>query len=530
VGKTIGIDLGTTNSCLAVLEGGVARVIPTAQGQRTLPSVVAFERDGTQYVGALAQRQAAMNPRGTVFGVKRLVGRKFADPVIQAWKEAVPYEIVPAKNGDAWIEIDGRQCSPQEILAIVLTELRKNAEAFLGERIEGAVITVPAYFNDSQRQAIRDASVIADIDLKSMLNEPTAAALGYGVDTGRSGTVAVCDLGGGTFDVTVLRIAQGVFKVLSTCGDTFLGGNDFDRCVADHLAAEFQKKAGKPFPRDPVARQRLLDAAESSKRILSSTDRTTVSLPFVAAGSHGPLHLSEELRGSELEQLTAALCARLEQPCRKALADAGLAASDVEQVLLVGGMTRMPAVQRTIERVFGRTPSRNVNPDEIVAVGAATQSGVLAGEIEDVLLLDVTPHSLGVRVIGERMSVLIERNTTIPASARKIFATTRDGQESVDIEVYQGEGALVQENTLLGEFSLVGLPSKRAAEVQIEVTFTIDADGMLDVSAMNMLNRKSASIEIRPHAGLGGGEIHRLADKARIGRPGRLQPAGGPGA
>lgn len=514
-GRIIGIDLGTTNSCVAVLDGRTPRVIPTPQGQRTMPSIVAFEADGTRHVGTMAQRQAAMNPQGTVFGIKRLVGRKYDEPEIQAWKAAVPYEITAAKNGDAWVSLLGTPYSPQELLSILLGELRGSAETFLREPIDGAVITVPAYFNDSQRQAIRDAASIADLAVHNILNEPTAAALGYGLQGSRNGTLAVCDLGGGTFDVTVLRIVNGVFKVLSTCGDTFLGGNDFDRCLADHLAERFRTTTGRALPRDAVARQRLLEAAESAKHVLSTAEQASVSLPFLASGPEGALHLDEQLGRSELEALTDALCRRLEAPCTKALSDAGLSARDIEQVLLVGGMTRMPAVQRMIETIFGRPPARNVNPDEIVAVGAATQCGVLAGELQDVLLLDVTPHSLGVRVVGERMSVVIERNTTIPTSARKIFATTRDAQDRVDVQVYQGESEFVSDNMFLGEFSLTGIPKKRAAEVQVEVTFSIDADGMLHVSAVDMSTRKNASVEIRSHGGLPDSEILRLSDKHR---------------
>ena len=514
MGKTIGVDLGTTNSCVAVIENGSATIIPTRQGQRTLPSVVAFTEDGQEIVGITAMRQAVTNPHRTIQGIKRLIGRKANDAQVEHWRKAVPYEIVAAPNGDAWVGTRDGNHSPQEISAMVLREIKAIAEDYLGEAVTEAVVTVPAYFDDNQRQATKDAGRIAGLNVKHILNEPTAAALGYGVDKNKDHCLAIFDLGGGTFDITIMRSSRGVFEVLATCGDTFLGGNDFDQALMDHLIADFRKDQGIDLSRDPVALQRLKEAAETAKKELSSTTTTSLNLPFICNGPNGPLHVRiDGFERSTLESLTADLVDRLQAPCERALSDAGLGREDLDQVLLVGGMTRMPAVRRKVEEIFGKITAKDVNPDEIVAVGAATQCAIMSGELADVVLLDVTPHSLGVRVKDERMSVVIEKNTTIPTSEKKLFATTRDNQDHVDILVYQGENEFVYSNTSLGQFSLGDLPLRAAGKVNVEVTFLLDADGVLNVTAREITTDKAASVKITPSSGLSKSEVDRLAKR-----------------
>jgi molecular chaperone DnaK len=514
MGKTIGVDLGTTNSCVAVIENGSATIIPTRQGQRTLPSVVAFTEDGQQIVGITAMRQAVTNPHRTIQGIKRLIGRKANDPLVDKWKKAVPYEITAAPNGDAWVGTRDGDHSPQEISAMVLREIKAIAEDYLGEAVTEAVVTVPAYFDDNQRQATKDAGTIAGLTVKHILNEPTAAALGYGVDKNRDHCLAIFDLGGGTFDVTIMRSSRGVFEVLATSGDTFLGGNDFDQCLMEHMIEEFKKEHGIDLSTDAVAIQRLKEAAETAKKELSTTTSTSFNLPFICNGPTGPLHVRiDGFERSVLEKLTADLVARLQAPCEQALADAGLSREDLDQVLLVGGMTRMPAVRRKVEDIFGKIAAKDVNPDEIVAIGAATQCAIMSGELTDVVLLDVTAHSLGVRVKDERMSVVIEKNTTIPTSEKKMFATTRDNQNHVDIMVYQGEHERVWSNTSLGQFSLGDLPLRAAGKVNVEVTFLLDADGVLHVTAREVTTDKAASVRITPSSGLSKAEVDRLAKR-----------------
>jgi molecular chaperone DnaK len=516
MGRMIGIDLGTTNCCVAVLQDGMATVIPTRHGQRTMPSVVAFGDKGEEIVGVTAQRQAVTNPNRTVFGIKRLIGRKFDDKEIQTWKELVPYEICGAQNGDAWIRTRDREYSPQEISAVLLLEIKAAAEAYLGEPVTDAVITVPAYYNDGQRQATKDAGAIAGLRVRHILNEPTAAALGYGIDKNRDQTLAIFDLGGGTFDITIMRATGAVFEVLATHGDTFLGGDDFDRALMNKLLAEFQRETTVDMREDPVALQRLKDACEMAKRELSSTPTTSINLPFICTGPRGPLHLKRDvIERSTLEKLTADLINRLDAPCLRALEDANLEAKQLDQVLLVGGMTRMPAVQRKVEQIFGKITAKDVNPDEIVAVGAAMQCGILTGEIQDVVLLDVTPHSLGVRVKDGRMSTIIAKNTTIPTSEKKLFATTRDNQDFVEIMVFQGEQQLVDHNTFLGRFLLGDLPQKQAGKVNVEVTFLLDADGVLNVSAREVSGGKQASVKIAPSSGLSRNQVEKLSQKRR---------------
>jgi molecular chaperone DnaK len=512
MGRMIGVDLGTTNSCVAVLENGQPTIVPTRQGQRTLPSIVAFGEENQEIVGITALRQAVTNPHRTIHGIKRLIGRKANDPMLQRWKSSVPYEIVPAPNGDAWVSTGDGDHSPQEISAIILQEIKAIAEEYLGEPVSEAVVTVPAYFDDNQRQATKDAGIIAGLTIKHILNEPTAAALGYGVDKSRDQCVAIFDLGGGTFDITIMRTTSGVFEVLATNGDTFLGGNDFDQLLMEHIVRGFEKEHGVDLGQDPVSVQRLKEAAETAKRELSSTTSTSLNLPFICSGSNGPLHVRiDALERSVLEDLTRELVDRLEAPCRQALKDAGLTPTDLDQVLLVGGMTRMPAVRRKVEDIFGKITAKDVNPDEIVAVGAATQCAIMMGELQDVVLLDVTPHSLGVRVKDERMSVVIEKNTTIPTSEKKLFATTRDNQNYVDIQVYQGEHDHVYSNISLGQFNLGDLPLKAAGKVNVEVTFLLDADGVLSVTARELTTDKAATVKIAPSSGLAKNDVDRLA-------------------
>jgi molecular chaperone DnaK len=514
--RMIGIDLGTTNCCVAVLQDGVATVIPTRQGSRTMPSIVAYTEETTEIVGVTAQRQAVTNPNRTVFGIKRLIGRKLDDKEIARWRDLVPYEICPAKNGDAWVRTRDGDHSPQEISAALLQEIKSIAEDYLGEEVSDAVITVPAYFNDNQRQATKDAGAIAGLNVRNILNEPTAAALGYGIDKNRDHTIAIFDLGGGTFDITVMRTSGEVFEVLATHGDTFLGGDDFDQALIEHLVAGFEKDNSISLREDPVALARLKEAAETAKRELSSTSTTSVNLPFICASARGPLHLRHDaIERSALEQIVAPLIARLEEPCRRALADAGLVAQELDQVLLVGGMTRMPAVQRKVEEIFGQITAKDVNPDEIVAVGAAMQCAIMTGELEDVVLLDVTPHSLGVRVKDGRMSNVIGKNTTIPTSEKKLFATTRDDQDFVEIMVYQGEQQLVDNNVFLGRFTLGDLPTRPAGKVNVEVTFLLDADGVLSVTAREVSTNKEASVKIAPSGGLSKDQVRDLSQQRK---------------
>jgi molecular chaperone DnaK len=516
MGRMIGIDLGTTNSCVAVNENGQATIIPTRQGQRTLPSVVAYADEGQEIVGITALRQAVTNPHRTIHGIKRLIGRKSNDPMLEHWKASVPYEIISAPNGDAWVSTRDGHYSPQEISAIILHEIKAIAEEYLGEIVTDAVVTVPAYFNDNQRQATKDAGAIAGLHIKNILNEPTAAALGYGVDKSRDQSMAIFDLGGGTFDITIMRTTGGVFEVLASSGDTFLGGNDFDQALMEHIMREFKKEHGIDLGKDPVAVQRLKEAAETAKKELSSTTTTSINLPFICSGSSGPLHVRiEGLERTVLEVLSENLIQRLEGPCISALHDAGMTPADLDQVLLVGGMTRMPAVRRKVEEIFGKIVAKDVNPDEIVAIGAATQCAILLGELQDIVLLDVTPHSLGVRVKEERMSVVIDKNTTIPTSEKKLFATTRDNQSYVDIQVYQGEHEHVYSNTSLGQFILGDLPLRAAGKVNVEVTFLLDADGVLSVTARELTTDKAATVRIAPSSGLAKSDVERLTAARR---------------
>ncbi|HEX7478175.1 MAG TPA: molecular chaperone DnaK [Polyangiales bacterium] len=512
--KLIGIDLGTTNSCVAVLENGTATVIPTRQGHRTLPSVVAFTDDGQEIVGVTAQRQAVTNPHRTIYGIKRLIGRKASDPVLEKWKAYVPYEVTAAPNGDAWVSTRDGDYSPPEIAAIVLQEIKAIAEDYLGESVTEAVVTVPAYFNDNQRQATKDAGAIAGLNIKHILNEPTAAALGYGVDKSKDQTLAIFDLGGGTFDITIMKANRGVFEVLATNGDTFLGGNDFDQALIEHMIADFKREHNVELIGDAVALQRLKEASETAKKELSTTTSTSINLPFITTGPSGALHIRHDaVDRALLEKLTASLIDRLEPPCRQALKDAGLTTADLDQVLLVGGMTRMPAVRRKVEDIFGKITAKDVNPDEIVAVGAATQCAIMSGELLDVVLLDVTPHSLGVRVKDERMSFVIAKNTTIPTSEKKLFATTRDNQDHVVIQVYQGENELVWHNASLGQFTLGDLPKLGAGKVNVEVSFLLDADGVLQVTAREVQTGKEASVKITASSGLSKDHVQRLANE-----------------
>jgi len=523
-GRIIGIDLGTTNCCVAVLQSGSALVIPSRVGQRTMPSVIGFQDEGVEVIGVTAQRQAVTNPHRTIHAIKRLIGRKFEDPELRAWKALTAYEICAAPNGDAWVRTRDREYSPQEISAALLQEIKTTAEAYFEEPVTEAVITVPAYFNDAQRQATKDAGAIAGLRVRNILNEPTAAALGYGLGKGKDQTLAIFDLGGGTFDITIMRTAGTAFEVLATNGDTFLGGDDFDRVLMDYLITSFEQQQHVNLREDPVALQRLKEAAEACKRELSSAATSSVNLPFICAGPRGPLHMRHDrLERVTLEQLSAGLLARLEEPCRRALQDARIDVGKLDQVLLVGGMTRMPAVQMKVEQIFGKISARDVNPDEIVAIGAATQCAIMTGEIEDVVLLDVTPHSLGVRVKDGRMSKVIPKNTTIPTSEKKLFATTRDGQDFVEIMVYQGEQPLVEHNTFLGRFTLGDLPQRPANEVNVEVTFLTDADGVLNVSAREVSSGQEASVKIAPSSGLSRGQVESLS-KTRALREGALVP------
>ncbi|MDM7945763.1 MAG: molecular chaperone DnaK [Oceanibaculum nanhaiense] len=512
--KVIGIDLGTTNSCVAVMEGGNARVIENAEGMRTTPSMVAFTEGGERLVGLPAKRQAVTNPENTLFAIKRLVGRRIDDPMVEKDKGLVPYKIVKADNGDAWVESRDKKYSPSEVSAFILQKMKETAENHLGEKVTQAVITVPAYFNDAQRQATKDAGKIAGLEVLRIINEPTAAALAYGLEKKGSGIVAVYDLGGGTFDVSILEIGDGVFEVKSTNGDTFLGGEDFDSRVIQYLADEFKKEAGIDLRGDKMALQRLKEAAEKAKIELSSASETEINLPFITADQSGPKHLTMKLSRAKLEALVDDLVKRTIEPCKAALKDAGITAGEINEVIMVGGMTRMPKILETVKNFFGREPHRGVNPDEVVAVGAAIQGAVLKGEVKDVLLLDVTPLSLGIETLGGVFTRLIDRNTTIPTKKGQVFSTAEDNQTAVTIRVFQGEREMAADNKMLGQFDLVGLPTAPRGIPQIEVTFDIDANGIVNVSAKDKATNKEQAIRIQASGGLSDADIEQMVKDA----------------
>jgi molecular chaperone DnaK len=512
--KVIGIDLGTTNSCVAVMEGRAAKVLENSEGGRTTPSMVAFTESDERLVGQSAKRQAVTNPENTFFAIKRLIGRPFTDPLVAKDVDMVPYKIIKGENNDAWVESRGKKYAPSQISAFILQKMKETAESYLGETVSQAVITVPAYFNDSQRQATKDAGRIAGLEVLRIINEPTAAALAYGMEKKQTGTIAVYDLGGGTFDISVLEIGDGVFEVKSTNGDTFLGGEDFDRKIIDYLADEFKKEQGIDLRSDRLALQRLKEAAEKAKIELSSSQQTEVNLPFITADQTGPKHLNIKLTRAKLEALVEDLIQRTVGPCRNALKDAGLKSSEIDEVILVGGMTRMPKVIETVKQFFGKDPNRSVNPDEVVAIGAAIQAGVLQGEVKDVLLLDVTPLSLGIETLGGVFTRLIDRNTTIPTKKSQVFSTAEDSQTAVTIRVFQGEREMASDNKLLGQFDLVGIPPAPRGMPQIEVTFDIDANGIVQVSAKDKATNKEQQIRIQASGGLSDADIDKMVKDA----------------
>ncbi|WP_380878246.1 chaperone protein DnaK [Sphingomonas sp. DBB INV C78] len=512
--KVIGIDLGTTNSCVAVMDGGKPKVIENAEGTRTTPSIVAFAKDGERLIGQPAKRQAVTNPDSTIFAVKRLIGRRFDDPVTKKDTELVPYHIVRGPNGDAWVQAGGSDYSPSQISAFTLQKMKETAEAYLGETVTQAVITVPAYFNDAQRQATKDAGQIAGLEVLRIINEPTAAALAYGLDKNEGKTIAVYDLGGGTFDVSILEIGDGVFEVKSTNGDTFLGGEDFDAKVVEFLAEDFKKAEGIDLTKDRLALQRLKEAAEKAKIELSSAQTTEVNLPFITADATGPKHLVKSISRSDLERLVDSLIQRTIEPMRKALADAGVKADAIDEVVLVGGMTRMPKVREVVKGFFGKEPHTGVNPDEVVAMGAAIQAGVLQGDVKDVLLLDVTPLSLGIETLGGVFTRMIDRNTTIPAKKSQVYSTADDNQQAVTIRVFQGEREMAADNKMLGQFDLLGIPPAPRGVPQIEVTFDIDANGIVHVTAKDKGTGKEQQIRIQASGGLSDGDIDQMVKDA----------------